>query len=68
MQRPNPYKQLGETLRQARESVDMSQEALAEIACVSQQTFSRWERGLSAPDIVQAGMIERVTGKDLRVF
>ena len=64
----NPYKRVGKALRQVRESLNLSQQELGAIANVSQQTFSRWERGLDAPDLVQADAIERMTGKDLRVF
>lgn len=64
----NPYKRVGEKLLQVRESLGWSQSKMAAIANVSQQTVHRWERGLDAPDLVQADAIERVTGKDLRVF
>ena len=64
----NPYKSVGRALQEVRESLGLSQAALALIANTSQPTVSRWERGLSAPDLVQADAIERSTGKDLRVF
>lgn len=64
----NPYKRVGEKLLQVRESLGWSQAEMAAIVHVSQKSVSRWERGLSAPDLVQAAQIERVTGKDLRVF
>ena len=64
----NPYKQAGKKLLQVRESLGWSQAEMAAIVHVSQTSVSRWERGLDAPDIVQADAIERMTGKDLRVF
>ena len=64
----NPYKRVGKKLLQVRESLGWSQAEMAAIVHVSQTSVSRWERGLDAPDIVQADEIERMTGKDLRVF
>ena len=68
MAKQNPYKRAGEALYQVRESLGLSQAQFGAIANVSQPTISRWERGLDAPDLVQAAAIERMTGKDLRVF
>ena len=68
MEKQNPYKRAGEVLYQVRESLGLSQAQLGAIAHVSQSSVSRWERGLDAPDLVQAAAIERMTGKDLRVF
>jgi transcriptional regulator with XRE-family HTH domain len=64
----NPYKQVGDRLQQLQRSQGLTQAEIGAIAHVSQQTVSRWINGQSAPDIVQASEIERMTGKDLRVF
>lgn len=42
---------IGEQLRQARMTANMSQEQLAEIMSVSRQTISNWENSRSYPDI-----------------
>ena len=66
----NHYKTVAASVASARELLGLTQTAFGALPFVnaSRATISRWERGLDAPDIVQAIAIERMTGKDLRVF
>ena len=41
---------ISENIRKLRREADMTQEKLAEFLCVSPQTVSKWEKGLSVPD------------------
>lgn len=69
MEKPtSQYKQVGEALHNARLELGWSQSQMGAIVHVSQATVHRWEKGLAAPDVVQAVEIERLTGKNLRVF
>ena len=73
----NPYKELGASYREIRLSLCLSQRAMGDLINETQSTISRWEAGRSVPDVLQARTIdllsrsiaiERMTGKDLRVF
>lgn len=52
-------KTIGEILRDLRKANDITQEQLAEILGVSFQSISRWENGLSYPDITLIPIIAR---------
>ena len=42
---------IGEKIKQLRKNNDLTQEKLADYLCVSYQAVSKWECGLSSPDI-----------------
>ena len=42
---------LGERIKELRKKNDFTQEKLADYLCVSYQAVSKWECGLSSPDI-----------------
>ena len=42
---------IGEKIKQLRKKNDLTQEKLADYLCVSYQAVSKWECGLSSPDI-----------------
>lgn len=55
-------KTIGEVLRDLRKANTMTQEQVAEALCVSFQSISRWENGLSYPDITLVPTIARLFG------
>ena len=42
---------IGERIKQLRKKNDLTQEKLADYLCVSYQAVSKWECGLSSPDL-----------------
>ena len=42
---------LGERIKELRKKNDLTQEKLADFLCVSYQAVSKWECGLSSPDL-----------------
>ena len=42
---------IGEKIKQLRKQNDLTQEKLADYLCVSYQAVSKWECGLSSPDL-----------------
>jgi transcriptional regulator with XRE-family HTH domain len=42
---------LGENIRRLRQQYDLTQRVLAHHLCVSEQAVSKWETGLSFPDL-----------------
>ena len=42
---------IAENLRSLRKGMELTQEEIAEILCVSPQSVSKWERGDTFPDI-----------------
>ena len=56
---------LSENMQQLRKMNHMSQEALADIAGVSRQTYAKWESGEAVPDILSCHKIADVFGVNL---
>lgn len=59
---------IGEKIKQLRKKNDMTQEKLADFLCVSYQAVSKWECGLSSPDlslIVPLAKLFNVTADEL---
>ena len=53
---------LGEAIAKLRHERNMTQEALAEILCVSPQTISKWENSVNLPDVQMLPLIADVFG------
>ena len=53
---------LGEIIAKLRHERNMTQEALAEILCVSPQTVSKWENSVNLPDVQMLPLIADVFG------
>ena len=53
---------LGEVIAKLRHERNMTQEALAEILCVSPQTISKWENSVNLPDVQMLPLIADVFG------
>jgi len=53
------HKSMGEILRDLRKTNDLTQEQVAQALGVSFQTVSRWENGLSFPDVTLIPMLSR---------
>ncbi len=53
---------IGEKIKELRRSRDMTQEKLAEYLCVSYQTVSKWECGVSSPDVYTIAPLARLFG------
>lgn len=58
----------GDALREARETMGISQEELADRVGVSSQTVGRWERGVVAPQGRNLVRLAEATGKPLGFF
>ena len=59
---------IGEKIKELRKKNDLTQEKLADYLCVSYQAVSKWECGLSSPDlslIVPLAKLLRVTTDEL---
>jgi transcriptional regulator with XRE-family HTH domain len=64
--KPNPAQGIGKDIREARQSMDMTQHELAERAGVSRPTIARVETGSN----ISTGTLEKVAkalGKQLRI-
>lgn len=59
---------LSESIRIARRRAELDQDQLAEKVGVSRQLVSKWERGKSVPDLVQATRLAHVTGMPITWF
>lgn len=55
-------KRFGQFLAQQRKRVEMTQKQLAEKLCVSDKAVSKWERGLSLPDIALLMPLAEILG------
>ena len=55
----------GETIKNRRERLDMTQQELAQKLFVSRQTVCRWENGTRCPDLIMAKKIALVLGLSL---
>lgn len=53
---------IGEKIKELRRKNDMTQEKLADYLCVSYQTISKWETGVSNPDVYTIAPIARLFG------
>ncbi len=53
---------IGEKIKELRRSRDMTQEKLAEFLSVSYQTVSKWECGVSSPDVYMIAPLARLFG------
>lgn len=51
---------LGEKIQKLRKQRGLSQEALAEKVTVTRQTISKWELGVSMPDIAKLGELSEL--------
>lgn len=58
---------MGKAIREGRERLGMSQEALAERLSVSQQAVSKWEMGTSVPSPENRRALSEILGADLQV-
>lgn len=61
-----PYKNLGTKLLVLRRERHLTQQDIAHVAGVHAQTVARWEKGLSAPDVIQAKALHDSYGWDLQ--
>lgn len=53
---------IGETIRNLRTAKNLTQEQLAQLLCISGQSISKWETGLSLPDIQFLPPLARIFG------
>ncbi len=53
---------IGEKIRELRRKHDMTQEKLADMLSVSYQTVSKWECGVSSPDVYMIAPLSRLFG------
>ena len=51
---------IGEKIRELRKKNDLTQEKLADFLCVSYQAVSKWECGLSSPDLSLLGPLTKL--------
>ncbi|MBQ8566776.1 MAG: helix-turn-helix transcriptional regulator [Clostridia bacterium] len=51
---------IGEKIKELRKKNDLTQEKLADFLCVSYQAVSKWECGLSSPDILLIGPLTKL--------
>ena len=58
---------MGKAIREGRERLGMSQEALAERLSVSRQAVSKWEMGISVPSPENRRALSEILGADLQV-
>lgn len=58
---------MGKAIREGRERLGMSQEALAERLSVSRQAVSKWEMGTSVPSPENRRALSEILGADLQV-
>lgn len=54
--------QVGEQIRRLRAEKGLTQDALAEMLCISGQSVSKWENGLSLPDIQYLPPLAKIFG------
>ncbi len=54
--------EIGKRIRMLRKNKDITQEKLAEILSVSPQSVSKWENGISVPDVELLPIIARYFG------
>ncbi len=53
---------IGEKIKELRRKHNMTQEKLAEYLCVSYQAISKWENGVSCPDVYMIAPLARLFG------
>ncbi len=62
MKRDRAMNYIGEKIKELRRKSDMTQEKLAEMLSVSYQTVSKWECGVSSPDVYMIAPLSRLFG------
>ena len=56
---------IGKKIKYLREANDMSQEDLANLLYVSRQAISKWEKGLTLPDIINIVRLSQIFNVDI---
>ncbi len=56
------YQNMGQLIADQRKKLNMTQRELAEKMCVTDKAVSKWERGLSYPDVTTISMLAEALG------